>query len=213
ISGRPPFGGGPVNARGSSGGAFVRRGNTRAIFKYTFLLKLNCWSVTFTFCPQLNLPIEGQSINLLPPVKVRPESLITQGVNRLSCRHIIPCAGESGACVFYPRPVWPRSGRRQNNTPGWWWEDTASRIPGTFSGAGKYRFPSEPLPAPVQPAAQTAQNTGKGSRSTIYEAYSKSSPGEGRAFPARHSWRISLLPAFGSLHARSGSAPAAGRSF
>ena len=157
--------------------------------------------------------MERQSINLLPPVKVRPESLINQGINRLSCRQIIPCAGESGACVFYPRPVWPRSGRRQNNTPGWSWEDTASRIPGIFSGAGKYRFPSELLPAPVQPAAQTAQNTGKGSRSTIYEAYSKSSPGEGRAFPARHSWRISLLPAFGSLHARSGSAPAAGRSF
>lgn len=157
--------------------------------------------------------MEGQSINLLPPVKVRPESLINQGINRLSCRHIIPCAGESGACAFYLRPVWPRSGRRQSNTPGWWWEDTASRIPGTFSGAGKYRFPSEPLPAPVQPAAQTAQNTGKGRRSTIYEAYNKSSPGEGRAFPARHSWRISLLPAFGSLHARSGSAPAAGRSF
>ena len=164
-------------------------------------------------CPQLNLPMEGQSINLLPPVKVRPESLINQGVNRLSCRHIIPCAGESGACVFYLRPVWPRSGRRQNNTPGWWWEDTVSRIPGIFSGAGKYHFPSELLPAPVQPAAQTAQNTGKGRRSTIYEAYSRDSPGEGRAFPAHHSWRISLLPAFGSLHARSGSAPAAGRSF
>ena len=132
---------------------------------------------------------------------------------RLSCRHIIPCAGESGACVFYPRPVWPRSGRRQNNTPGWSWEDTASRIPGIFSGAGKYHFPSELLPEPVQPAAQTAQNTGKGRRSTIYEAYSRGSPGEGRAFPARHSWRISLLPAFGSLRARSGSAPAAGRSF
>ena len=114
-------------------------------------------------------------------------------MNRLSCRHIIPCAGESGACAFYPRPVWPRSGRRQNNTPGWWWEDTASRIPGIFSGVGKYRFPSVSPPAMVQPAAQTAQNTGKGSRSTIYEAYSKSSPGEGRAFPARHSWRISLL--------------------
>ena len=120
--------------------------------------------------------MEGQSINLLPPVKVRPESLINQGINRLSCRQIIPCAGESGACVFYPRPVWPRSGRRQNNTPGWSWEDTASRIPGIFSGAGKYHFPSELL-------------------------------------PARHSWRISLLPAFGSLRARSGSAPAAGRSF
>ena len=167
----------------------------------------------YTPCPQLNLPIEGQSINLLPPVKVWPESLINQGVNRLSCRHIIPCAGESGACAFYPRPVWPRSGRRQNNTPGWWLEDTASRIPGIFSGVGKYRFPSVSPPVPVQPAALTAQNTGKGSRSTIYEAYSKSSPGEGRAFPARHSWRISLLPAFGSLHARSGSAPAAGRSF
>ena len=157
--------------------------------------------------------MEGQSINLLPPVKVRPESLINQGINRLSCRHIIPCAGESGACAFYLRPVWPRSGRRQSNTPGWWWEDTASRIPGIFSGAGKYHFPSELLPEPVQPAAQTAQNTGKGRRSTIYEAYSRGSPGEGRAFPARHSWRISLLPAFGSLHARSGSAPAAGRSF
>ena len=157
--------------------------------------------------------MEGQSINLLPPVKVRPESLINQGINRLSCRHIIPCAGESGACVFYPRPVWPRSGRRQNNTPGWSWEDTASRIPGIFSGAGKYHFPSELLPEPVQPAAPTAQNTGKGRRSTIYEAYSRGSPGEGRAFPARHSWRISLLPAFGSLRARSGSAPAAGRSF
>ena len=134
-------------------------------------------------------------------------------MNRLSCRHIIPCAGESGACAFYLRPVWPRSGRRQSNTPGWWWEDTASRIPGIFSGAGKYRFPSVSPPAMVQPAAQTAQNTGKGRRSTIYEAYSRGSPGEGRAFPARHSWRISLLPAFGSLHARSGSAPAAGRSF
>ena len=154
--------------------------------------------------------MEGQSINLLPPVKVRPESLINQGINRLSCRQIIPCAGESSACVFYPRPVWPRSGRRQNNTPGWSWEDTASRIPGIFSGAGKYRFPSELLPKPVQPAAQTAQNTGKGRRSTIYEAYSRGSPGEGRAFPARHSWRISMLPAFGSLRARSGSAPAAG---
>ena len=164
-------------------------------------------------CPQLNLPIEGQSINLLPPVKAWPESLINQGLKRLSCRHIIPCAGESGACAFYPRPVWPRSGRHQSNMPGWWWEDTASRIPGIFSGAGKYRFPSVSPPAMVQPAAQTAQNTGKGSQSTIYEAYSKSSPGEGRAFPARHSWRISLLPAFGSLHARSGSAPAAGRSF
>lgn len=53
----------------------------------------------------------------------------------------------------------------------------------------------------------------KAARSTIYEAYSRGSPGEDRAFPARHSWRISLLPAFGSLHARSGSAPAAGRSF
>lgn len=157
--------------------------------------------------------MEGQGINLLPPVKVRPESLISQGINRLSCRHIIPCAGESGACAFYLHPVWPRSGRRQSNTPGWWWEDTASRIPGIFSGAGKYHFPSELLPEPVQPAAQTAQNTGKGRRSTIYEAYNKSSPGEGRAFPAHHSWRISLLPAFGSLHARSGSAPAAGRSF
>ena len=157
--------------------------------------------------------MEGQSINLLPPVKVRPESLINQGINRLSCRHIIPCAGESGACVFYPRPVWPRSGRRQSNTPGWWWEDTASRIPGIFSGAGKYRFPSEPPPVSVQLAALTAQNTGKGRRSTIYGAYSRDSPGEGRAFPARHSWRISLLPAFGSLRARSGSAPAAGRSF
>lgn len=146
----------------------------------------------------------------MPPVKVRPESLINQGVNRLSCRHIIPCAGESGACVFYPRPVWPRSGRRQNNTPGWSWEDTASRIPGIFSGAGKYHFPSELLPEPVQPAAQTAQNTGKDRRSTIYEAYSRGSPGEGRAFPARHSWRISLLPAFGSLRARSGSAPGGG---
>lgn len=142
-----------------------------------------------------------------------PESLINQAPKRLSCRHIIPCAGESGACAFYPRPVWPRSGRRQNNTPGWSWEDTASRIPGIFSGAGKYHFPSELLPEPVQPAAQTAQNTGKDRRSTIYEAYSRGSPGEGRAFPARHSWRISLLPAFGSLHARSGSAPAAGRSF
>ena len=157
--------------------------------------------------------MEGQSINLLPPVKVRPESLINQGINRLSCRQIIPCAGESGACVFYPHPVWPRSGRRQNNTPDWSWEDTASRIPGIFSGAGKYHFPSELLPEPVQSAAPTAQNTGKGRRSTIYEAYSRGSPGEGRAFPARHSWRISLLPAFGSLHARSGSAPAAGRSF
>ena len=142
-----------------------------------------------------------------------PESLINQAPKRLSCRHIIPCAGESGAYAFYPCPVWPRSGRRQNNTPDWSWEDTASRIPGIFSGAGKYRFPSELLPAPVQPAAQTAQNTGKGCRSTIYEAYSRDSPEEGRAFPARHSWRISLLPAFGSLHARSGSAPAAGRSF
>ena len=160
-------------------------------------------------CPQLNLPMAGQSINLLPPIKAWPESLINQAPKRLSCRHIIPCAGESGACAFYPRPVWPRSGRCQNNTPGWSWEDTASRIPGIFSGAGKYHFPSELLPEPVQPAAQTAQNTGKDRRSTIYEAYSKSSPGEGRAF----SWRISLLPAFGSLHARSGSAPAAGRSF
>lgn len=142
-----------------------------------------------------------------------PESLINQAPKRLSCRHIIPCAGESGACAFYLRPVWPRSGRRQSNTPGWWWEDTASRIPGIFSGAGKYRFPSVSPPAMVQLAAQTAQNTGKGRRSTIYEAYNKSSPGEGRAFPAHHSWRISLLPAFGSLHARSGSAPAAGRSF
>lgn len=164
-------------------------------------------------CPQLNLCIEGQSINLLPPIKAWPESLINQGVNRLSCRHIIPCAGESGACAFYLLPVWPRSGRRQSNTPGWWLEDTASRIPGIFSGVGKYRFPSVSPPAMIQPAAQTAQNTGKGSRSTIYEAYSKSSPGEGRAFPSHHSWRISLLPAFGSLHARSGSAPAAGRSF
>lgn len=157
--------------------------------------------------------MEGQSINLLPPVKVRPESLINQGVNRLSCRQIIPCAGESGVCVFYPRPVWPRSGRRQNNTPGWSWEDTASRIPGIFSGAGKYHFPLELLPEPVQPAAQTAQNTGKGRRSTIYEAYSRGSPGGGRAFPTRHSWRISLLPAFGSLRARSGSTPAAVRPF
>ena len=157
--------------------------------------------------------MEGQGINLLPPVKVRPESLINQAPKRLSCRHIIPCAGESGACVFYPRPVWPRSGRRQNNTPDWSWEDTASRIPGIFSGAGKYHFPSELLPEPVQSAAPTAQNTGKGRRSTIYEAYSRDSPEEGRAFPARHSWRISLLPAFGSLRARSGSAPAAGRSF
>ena len=157
--------------------------------------------------------MEGQSINLLPPVKVRPESLINQGINRLSCRHIIPCAGESGACAFYLRPVWPRSGRRQNNTPGWSWEDTASRIPGIFSGSGKYHFPSELLPEPVQSAAPTAQNTGKGRQSTIYEAYSRDSPEEGRAFLARHSWRISLLPAFGSLRARSGSAPAAGRSF
>ena len=157
--------------------------------------------------------MEGQSINLLPPVKVRSESLINQGINKLSCRHIIPCAGESSAYVFYPRPVWPRSGRRQNNTPGWSLEDTASRIPGIFSGAGKYHFPSELLPEPVQPAAQTAQNTGKGRRSTIYEAYSRGSPGGDRAFPARHSWRISMLPAFGSLRARSGSAPAAGRSF
>ena len=164
-------------------------------------------------CPQLNLPMEGQSINLLPPIKAWPESLINQGVNRLSCRHIIPCAGESCACAFYPRPVWPRSGRRQNNTPGWSWEDTASRISDIFSGAGKYRFPSELLPGPVQLAALTAQNTGKDRRSTIYGAYSRGSPGEGRAFPARHSWRISLLPAFGSLRARSGSAPAAGRSF
>ena len=164
-------------------------------------------------CPQLNLPIKGQSINLFLPVKAWPESLINQDMNRLSCRHIIPCAGESGACAFYLLPVWPRSGRRQSNTPGWWLEDTASRIPGIFSGVGKYRFPSVSPPAMVQPAAQTAQNTGKGSRSTIYEAYSKSSPGEGRAFPAHHSWRISLLPAFGSLRARSGSAPAAGRSF
>ena len=153
-------------------------------------------------CPQLNLPIKGQSINLFLPVKAWPESLINQDMNRLSCRHIIPCAGESGACAFYPRPVWPRSGRRQSNTPGWWWEDTASRIPGIFSGAGKYHFPSELLPELVQPAAPTAQNTGKGRRSTIYEAYSRDSPEEGRAFLARHSWRISLLPAFGSLRAR-----------
>ena len=58
-------------------------------------------------------------INLLPPVKAWPESLINQAPKRLSCRHIIPCDGESGACAFYPRPVWPRSDRRQSNTPGW----------------------------------------------------------------------------------------------
>ena len=88
---------------------------------------------------------------------------------------------------------------------------------------GRYSFPHTghffwrwEVSFPVR-TASSAGSTGSTDRSkyrsTIYEAYSKSSPGEGRAFPARHSWRISLLPAFGSLHARSGSAPAAGRSF
>ena len=35
----------------------------------------------------------------------------------------------------------------------------------------------------VQPAAQTAQNTGKGRRSTIYEAYSRAVQGKAELFP------------------------------
>ena len=149
----------------------------------------------------------------MPPVKAWPESLINQAPKRLSCRHIIPCAGESGACAFYLRPVWPRSGRRQNNTPGWSWEDTASAYRAFFLALGSIISRQSCFQSRFNRQAPTAQNTGKGRQSTIYEAYSRDSPEEGRAFLARHSWRISLLPAFGSLRARSGSAPAAGRSF
>ena len=39
------------SARGSSGVALVRRGNTRAIFKYTSLLKFDCLVSYFSFLP------------------------------------------------------------------------------------------------------------------------------------------------------------------